>query len=100
MSTSSIALIPSIKETDRSMIKCTSPVRFSFFFEWITQGMDEMRLEPLHIVVVPVEWIHALARRTVVVRLRNQPLDGGALPRLLHLALLPLTHLSTQIFNT
>ncbi len=60
--------------------------------------MDEMWLEPLHIVVVPVEWIHALTRRTVVVRLRHQPLDGGALPRLLHLAILPLTHLK-QIVN-
>jgi hypothetical protein len=57
--------------------------------------MDEMWLEPLNIVVVPVERIHALARRTVVVRLRHQPLDGGALPRLLHLTILPLTHLST-----
>jgi len=55
--------------------------------------MDEMWLEPLHVLVVPVEGIHALPGRAVVVRLRHEPLDGGALPRLLHLAFLTLTHL-------
>ena len=58
----------------------------------IGEGVYQVGLEPVLVVVVPVEGLLELARRIVPIGLGHQPLDARLLPRLLDLRLIPISN--------